>query len=350
MLTLGQASSLTKTIAKWTVGILGTVFLILIIFRVGSMIKEIISPTPPAPPTVTFGKLPQIKFPQNNTTSQFSYTIDTLTGALPVFSDRAKVYKMVPHRPDLLAFQKGQDKVSKVEFTSKGSLVSENIYQWTDDTSLSRKIVLNTLTSDFTLTSSFFTDQTILSGIHVPDQTTAMSLAGSFLSKMSSLPSDIDPAKTKTTLFSIRNGTLVPSTSFSDTQIIRVDFFQKDIDKTPIYYSNKVIPNISILVGGGEDEPQIVNADYIYQPISDESATYPIKTADEAFSQLQEGKAFILSDVNNTSSNNISISNILLGYYVGKDRQDFLMPIIVFEGDNNFVAYLSAVKDEWINN
>jgi len=352
MLTLGQASSLTKTFAKWTAGIVGAIFLVIIIIKVGTAVKEIISPTPPAPPTVIFGKLSSIEFPPNNTGVRYSYTVDTLTGSLPVFSDRAKVFKMVPDRADLLALQKAQNKVSKVGFTSKGILVSENIYEWTDEEPLLRKLTLNTLTSNFTLTSTFLTDPTILSGSQIPDKNGAISLAQSFLSSMSSLPADIDSSKTKSTLFSIKNGTLVPATSFADTQIIRVDLFQKDIDKISIYYSNPIIPNISLLIGGKEDEnkSQIVQVNYTYQGLTEENATYPIKTADEAFSQLQEGKAFIASNSSNTNISNISIRNVLLGYYMGKNRQDYLLPIVVFEGDNNFIAYVSAVKDEWISN
>lgn len=350
MLTLGQASSLTKAFAKWTAGIVGAIFLVIIIIRVGTAVKEIISPTPPVPPTVTFGKLPPIEFPPNNTKVQYSYTVDTLTGSLPVFLDRAKVFKMVPDRADLLALQKSQNKVSKIGFTSRGILVSENIYEWTDEAPFLRKLNLNTLTSNFTLTSSFLTDPVIFSRSHIPDQNGAISLAQSFLSNMSSLPVDLDSSKTKTTLFSIRNGNLIPATSFADTQIIRVDLFQKDIDKMSIYYSNPTIPNINILVGGGEDKSQIVQVNYAYQAVTEENATYPIKTASEAFAQLQEGKAFIPSNTNNTNISNISIRNVLLGYYMGENRQDYLLPIVVFEGDNNFIAYVSAVKDEWISN
>ncbi|MBI2031317.1 MAG: hypothetical protein HYT08_01760 [Candidatus Levybacteria bacterium] len=347
MLTLGQASAITKTFAKWTIGIIGAILLILIAFRVGKIVKEIISPTPPAPPTVTFGKLPKIAFPEKNIEGQFSFRIDTLTGALPSFSDRAKVFKMVPDRPDLLATQRAKDKVTKVGFKADSIQVSENIYEWTDDTPLARKLVLNTLTSNFTLTSSFFTDQTILAATNLPDQNKAVSLAQSFLSNMSSLPVDLDAEKTKATLFSIRNGTLVPSTSYSETQIVRVDFFQKNIEKMPIYYSNPVVPNISFLVGGGENDPQIVQANYTYQGVTEESATYPIKTAQEAYSELEEGNAYTAS---NNKPGTVSITNIFLAYYIGEERQEYLLPIVVFEGENNFVAYISAVKDGWLSN
>lgn len=346
MLTLNQASTITKAFVKWTIGIIGAILLILILFRIGKMVKETISPTPPAPPTVAFGKLPKIQFPPKKIEGQFSFRIDTLTGTLPSFSDRAKVFKMMPDRPDLLAVQRAKEKATKVGFKTNGTQVGENVYEWVDNTPLARKLVLNTLTSNFTLTSSFLTDPTIVAALNFPDQDKAVSLVQSFLSSMSSLPIDLDSQKTKTTLFSIKNGSLVASTSYSETQILRVDLFQKNIEKMPIYYSDPTISNISFLVGGGENGPQIVQANYTYQAITEENATYPIKTAKEAYSELEKGKAYIAS---HSKSGSISITNVFLAYYIGKERQDYLLPIVVFEGSNNFIAYVSAVKDEWVS-
>jgi len=347
MLTLAQASAITKTFIKWTVGVIGAILLILIAFRAGKIIKEIVSPTPPPPPTVAFGKLPKIQFPEKKITGQFTYTVDTLTGVLPVFPDRAKVFKMVPDRPDLLATQKAKDKVAKAGFKTNGILVSENTYEWISDDPLAKKLVFNTLTSNFTLTSSFLTDPAILSAINLPDKEKAISIAQSFLTSMSLLPLDLDPQKTKVTFLSIKNGVLVPSTSYSETQILRVDLFQKDIEKMPIYYPNPTVSNISLLIGGGKDEPQIVQVNYNYQGITEENATYPIKTAQEAYSELEKGMAYIASDV---KPGPISINNVFLAYYIGENRQEYLLPIVVFEGKNNFIAYVSAVKNGWISN
>ncbi|MCL5432856.1 MAG: hypothetical protein M1524_01950, partial [Patescibacteria group bacterium] len=75
-------------------------------------------------------------------------------------------------------------------------------------------------------------------------------------------------------------------------------------------------------------------------------ATYPIKTADESFSDLQRGDAYIVSY--DGTDPNIKIKNVYLGYYLGDTEQDYLMPIVVFEGNDNFVAFISAIKNEWL--
>ena len=161
---------------------------------------------------------------------------------------------------------------------------------------------------------------------------------------MSLFPQDLDEKKIKTANYSILNNTLVPATSISNTNIVRVDFFRKDIDNLPIFYEND--SNINLLVGKEQNQLRVVEAHYSYKTISEESSTYAIKTTSEAFFDLKQGKGFISQKPEN---NNIPIKNVFLGYYMKEKRSDFLLPVIVFQGDN-FIAYVSAVKDEWINN
>ena len=103
MLTLNKATSLTKNIAKWSAIIVGSIILLLILVRVGKTLKEIIAPTPLPPPTVSFGKLPPIEFPKSSSVQQLNYSIDTVTGALPKFPDRTRVFKIERPNPDILA-------------------------------------------------------------------------------------------------------------------------------------------------------------------------------------------------------------------------------------------------------
>ena len=102
---------------------------------------------------------------------------------------------------------------------------------------------------------------------------------------------------------------------------------------------------INVLIGEVLDQPEVVEANFIHQIPSDEYSTYPIKTSNLAFEELKKNKAYIASSPQNGK---ISIKNITLGYYIGEKEQDYLVPIIVFEG-NGFEAFVSAVTDEWTN-
>jgi hypothetical protein len=346
MATLSQINKETRLTIKWGIILLVLVILIFSGIKIGGVLKEAFFPTPPAPPTVSFDKLPEVAFPKNDQVYNLSYSIDTLTGKLPEFSDRASVYKMKQERIDLLAFQRAKDKAAGLGFSSAPTALSEGVYQWTDSSSIQRKFTLSILDSEFSLDSNFYTDEKIVSGKNLPSEKEAITMAKNFLSNLSMFPDTLGDAKTKTTLFTIKNYVLIPATSFADSQLIQVNFFQKDIDEKQVFYKSPYTPNITAYITGG-DSSQIVKADYFYQETLGDSATYPIKTAKETLEDLQNGKAFFASVP--TSTQNISIKDVTLGYFMPNINQEYLLPIVVFTGNDGFFAYVSAVKDEWIN-
>ena len=189
------------------------------------------------------------------------------------------------------------------------------------------------------------THQYIAKTLNPPNPSEAISMAKSFLENLSSFPNDIDENKTTTSLHTIENFTLIPAENGSITQVIKVYFFQKNINGLPIYYETPFSSTISLSISAGTN-PKVVEASYYHRFISQESATYPIKTAKQAFSELQKGKAYMPSHTK--GNNNILIRNAALGYYLGKENQEHLMPVIIFQGDNDFFAYVPALKDEWV--
>lgn len=348
MLTLHKATEGIKKILKWGLIAAVSLILLLIIFRVGGNIKEYFFPTPPPSPTVSFGKLPRILFPANaideEKAHRFTYALNTISGKLPTFKNQAFVYKTVFLPPSLLALQKAKNRVAKIGFSLEPTLLSETTYQW--ESSPSRRIVLDILSSNFNLSSNYVFDPKVLSAQNLPSENEAIEKATSFLNSISSFPSDIDASKTKTTLLTIEDSNLAPVASLSKAKLIRVDFFQKDINNLPIFYPNPVSSSMNVFVASGTYEPQIVEANSFHQDISEISATYPIKTADEAFAQLKNGKAYIAAYFG--EGKEVKIARVFLGYYASEEKQDYLLPIIVFEGNNGFFAYVTAIKDEWL--
>lgn len=341
MASLSQVTGKARTILKWSGVILGAILLIFVITR----IIGIIFPKPAPPPTVSFGKINAIEFPQSNTDKKLIYTIDTLSGNLPQLPTQTKVYKMQRKDPDLLALVRAQEKVGNAGFSESPEKLSESIYQWRDSDSPERILTMNILTSNFNMVSSFLLDSKTLT-FNSTDESSAIQTARSFLSSLNLFHDDIDTTKTKTALFSIKNFGLVPATSLSNAQVIQVNFYQKNINNLPTYYAGSSISPINLLVAEILRTPQVVEANYSYQQTSSENATYPIKTANQALSELKEGKAYIVSHFGDEK---ILIKNVILGYYIGDKTQDYLSPIIVFEGNNGFLAYVEAVTDEWVN-
>ncbi len=342
MVTLHKATQETRLLLKWGAILLGIIIFAMLAIRIGGGIKEYFFPTPPPPPTVLFDKLPKVVFKEVPLLKKLTYSLDTLSGTLPKFPSQLPVYKLLQPKPSLLAHDKAQEKVSQLGFNQQGIPLSETLYQWDEESYSFKRLTLNILSYNFDLTSSFLYDPQVLSPKVPPNETNALEKAQSFLSTISNYSEDLDFEKTKSTLLSIKNAQLKEATSLSDTRLVRVDFYQKDVDKYPIYYPNPPFSAINFLVSNGN----IVEAHGWYHKIDPDSATYPIKSAEQAFDLLKKGKASIVSYFGDDTK--ISIKNVTLGYYLEDVDQDYAMPIIIFEGSNGFFAYVSAVSDEWI--
>ncbi|HET9947192.1 MAG TPA: hypothetical protein VFQ63_03970 [Patescibacteria group bacterium] len=312
-------------------------------------IKEALYPTPPPPPTVSFGKLPLIAFPKNTPQGTYTYSLSTISGGLPAFPDRATIYQSLGPQPNLLGLTNARTMVANVGYSGDPTQVSDTDYSWTNQDSLPKKITINTQIQNFSVTSAYTSDQTVLAAAQLPDGSHATDAVSTYLQNLGLTPTDIDSSKTKVSLFAISNGQISPATSLSTAQIVRVDLFQSQINNLPVVYPQPTYSTMNFLLASSQNtDPQIVEAHFFHQSITSTSATYPIKTAKQAYEDLQNGKAYIASP--STTGNQVIIKNIFLAYYMSDSIQPYLQPVFVFSGDNNFVAYLPAITDVWVNN
>lgn len=340
MLSLHAASEDIRNLVKWGMILLLIFFFGFFIYR----IWPILFPPPAIAPTVKFGKIPGIPFPKSTVNGTFTYTLDTVPGDLPVFPDRINVYKIGLPTPNILALQQAKNRVTLGGFADNPTKVSETKYQWKQITPPFRNIVYDILSKDFELTSDFMNDIDVLSAGNLKTEENAKDIAISFLKDIDSYPQDLDDEITKTNRLSIVNNTLVPATSISSTQVIAVDFFQKKIDDLPIVHPS--VSLVRLLVGSAGRGSQTIEGKLVHQTITDESSTYPIKSAEQAFNDLKNNNAFIVSS--NSKSGVITINNVNLAYFIGEETQEYLLPVVVFEGSDNFKAYVSAVLSDWI--
>jgi len=347
MLTLHKVIGTTRNGLKWIGIVAGTAIIIYLLFRLGGFLKETFFPTPPPPPTVTFGKLPEINFPKSTIShDSFTYEVKTLSGFLPAFSDRLLVNKISHNEPNLLDLQRAKTSVAGINFNSLENKLSDTQYEWSDNTTLSRKIVMDIVSRNFIYETNFLSYSPVSSSSAPITKERAIEDASEFFSTMSSLPSVIDPTLTKTESYGFREGRLIPAVTAPDTNLIRVDFFRNKINNLPVYHDHPLNSLIYAMVTPFRQVP-VVEARYTYHQVTEISATYPIKTAQEAFEELQSGRAYIAAYYGDSS--NIEIEEVTLAYYLSSDvDQEYVMPIVVFMGKDGFFAYVSAIKDDWI--
>lgn len=368
---------------------LGGIIIIVIFFRIGIVVKNILFPPKIAPANQAYGPIPFLNFPQSTVDGEFTYTIDTLDGTLPVFPDRLIVYPVIQDTADLLNLETVKDKIATMKLVdSAGNPLPEiprggPMYEWEETTGIRRKVIFDIVAMDFTIASEYLGSNTVLranSFRTLPDEFAAVDTIEKLLTDINLLPPDIDLEKTtkpdpeinyvtKPQLFSIVSGDLNPASSLSNAQVIRVDLYQKNIgykltagkagDLTkfqefemdmPIMYPKPPYSTMNFLVASGPVDLDVVSAMYNHQEVNTETeagkepATYPIKTSDEAFADLQAGNAYIAAY--SGSESQILVNEVYLAYFLGEEKQEYLMPVVVFEGPNGFFAYVSAVKDE----
>ena len=358
MASLAQTTQLTRTALKWA-GIAFAAFLIirLVLFPVGKSIWNAVFPKAHPAPTTAFGKLPEIPFPTKTQPTQLTFTIQTTAGVLPPtcvlevclvsddpsqplnIPDRINVYPTDERAAGFSSYDLAKQKVGRIDFTGEGAAVSPIIYSWRDAKVEGRQITFDIVTNAFTLKSPIAPESQALPLIE------ATTVSKRMLSDMGLLPTDLEDAKTKTIFLKLQNGNLVRTTSLAESNAIQVDFYRESLDKLPILYPQTDRSLMSFRVKRGNGVPQqIIEANFSHKPVDvTNPSTYPIKTAQQAFDELQAGKGYFAAT---GPSKVFPIQKVYLAYYEGLDNIEFFLPVFVFEG-NSFQAFVEAIAPEW---
>lgn len=358
---------------------IGAIIIIVSLFRFGAFIIKTFTPPDITPPNQALGELPALEFAESVVDNEFTYVLNTVSGTLPTdFPDRLAVYPLVPDEPSLLNLDAARQKARSLGFADRqGKPISENSlgngkYEWLNPTGHNKRLVFDIVTFDFTLDSQFLASLTTLNAARLGNEQTAIATVEKFLNSIALLPEDVDLEITKTPsgddnyntypkLYDVINGAIIPTASLSNTKVIRVDLYQKPIEydldlgieetppvkiQLPIRYPKPPFSTMNFWVASGQTAAEVSRADFKHYAIDSSSktpATYPIISIDEAFETLKSGEAYIASYEG--LNQQILIDNIYLAYYLGTENQEYLMPIIVFEGQNGFFAYVSALKN-----
>jgi len=291
-------------------------------------------------PNVKYGILPKIVFP----TKEFkpkTFTFEMPNDSFPKFSDQARVYIVFRTDKSFLALEQETEAARQMGFTQKGVDKGDNVYEFKNDSNQTLRIKI--LDGSFKLSYPYGDDQILMANKSVPDKVEAIDKAKSFLEAAGRLPKDLASGSQIATFYRIEGSNLKQVTTIAEANLVRVDFYRENFDnEVKIVSTEANKAPVSVLISGsGVGARNIVEVDYKYVNIDRESfATYPTKTLNEAMTELKSGKYWPVSDVVN---NGVIIRKIYLAYFEPITLTNFMQPIYVFEGDNNFIAYVSAI-------
>lgn len=322
-----------------------------------------LNPPPEPPPTVGFGKLPQLRLPALSIEGNPTYTLDTPTGVLPEFDDRAEAVAVATPQPTLLGEEKARNLARELDFGGEGTLSSDKKTLTFQDGTDGRTLAVNVTNQNFELSTSVSRIRTLTKGT-APSGTEAIQGAQGILNRLGLLKFEFDTGN-QTTLFRAGAGATVEEVgSTSEAHLTEVNFFRSLTEVAaqayPILPGNPHQGLIQVWVTTGI-KPEINNILKIsYQAQETELdknrvETYPLRNVSEAWTEVQNRQGIALVETS-APITTIQITKVELAYFDDPIYQTYLQPIYVFSGiakdannqETEFVAYSQAISTDWI--
>lgn len=344
MITLVTTTRKIRTISKWATVVLGSITLLVVLIRTGLWANELFFPKPPPPPEQGFGQLPQLDFSSEKLT-EYTYRINTISGFLPVLSDREKVYKFVEPQNFILTVFPIRDKLGRIKFTQNEKKLDEITYSWNNSINTGQIIIYNIVNNSFEIKYDFINDTNILNSSFVSPKAQTIAAVQKILGDIGEDTTDLDFDNSRFTFYRIENADpqltrLVEVEERENPNVVKIDLKQLKINNMSlIYKDDKDYPMHFYIASFPPDKPEILSGFYYHnRVVSDQNSSYPLKLAEYALNDLKKGNALLIKT---PASSKIDILDIYLAYYINKDEK-YLRPVFVFEG-KDFMAIVDAI-------
>ncbi len=346
--TLTKITRMGRNVVKYGI----TTLVILMVGRVAMSafiaFWKAMNPPPPPEPTAGFGALPSIQFPlQTDEDKPVSYRLETASGTLPNFGDRAKVFLMTKNSANLLDTENAQKTASAYGFTEKPEILNSRTHRWTKIQPLTTTFDFDIIDHNFTYETDFLSRPELILEADLPTNFDADQQVKSFLSTAQLLPPDVATTSGEITYLRAVGGLLKPAVAISEA-----DFVQVDLNRGPIdgiynpYTPDGVTGAIHAVLVSGRGGNNILKLIRQIYPIDYSMVhTYYIRSSQSAWNTLQSGEGYI---ANKGTTEPAVIRQVELGYFESTDYQPYYQPIYVFKGDGGFIGYVSAIDPRYI--
>ena len=344
-MTLAEISYWSRQTIKW--GFFFLVFIIVgrAVFNIGYGIYRSFVPPAPKAPTVTFGKLPAIVFPRSKE-GNYKFTLQTPTGELPKFVPSVVVYLMPQFQSSFLGVDEAGRMARGLGFNGSLNKVSPTIYRF-EHSDVPKTLDINIVNKTFSISYNLLAKPEILT-MRPPSTEEAQRDIVGYISSLDLLKEEYPLTQVGYEYLKTDGLELVPVSSLSESNFVRVNFFRKKYGELGVVTPQRTQSNVWFIVSGaGSGSSQVVAGEYHHFPVDESKAsTYPIKTAEAAWGELNGGKAIIIRGLAEGKSD-VTVRRVYLAYYDAGEPQQFFQPVVVFEGDGGFAAYVPAVSPQY---
>lgn len=345
MASLTQASIIARKTIRYSIYSIILLIVGRVVINAGFKIFRVIFPEPPPPPEVCFGKLTTLPFPEGAPGFEnLTFTLETATGDLPAFPEQLSVHFMPKAPASLQNLELAKQKALSLGFQPGGRELVETVFLFQHSTAPS-SLTMNIVSGIFSISYDLRANPRAIDNLPPAPEAASVKVR-SYLSQAGLFKEDLSGPATYN-FIKIVEGRFEERVSLSESDLTKVNLFRKNFNDISPVTPNPKQSNVWFMLSGSRDkENQIIAAEYQYYPIDEErGCTYPLITAKQAWESLTSGSGFIASTDNNQTQ--ITIRRVYLAYYDAGQYTEFYQPVVVFEGDNNFVAYIPAVTGDF---
>ncbi len=324
-------------------------FILRVVFSFAVSYWQSLNPVEEAPPTVIFGPIPPPQFLDTlSKTAGLNLNLLTIEGGPQEATSTGKVYFMPKKLPSLLTSKRARETAGRLKFSVEPAIVSYTLYRFSEG---NRTLELDTVNNNFVYTYRYQSDDSFFSQNTAIETNKALSLTTAFFQSAGIVDSSIY-AKNNVVLLSYSKETdiFTPTTNMEVANAARVNYFRADVDGLALLPPEYNLSYIYAVVSPSNDESKkIIRAEYKFWPIDfNNFGTYPLRTSLSSWEDIKEGRGVVATFGQNPKEGEIIIRKVYLAYYDSGMPENYLQPIFVFEGDNGFIAYTSAIDPQYL--
>lgn len=298
-----------------------------------------------------FGKIKKPLLKETTASSSADFILDTIEGQPVTATDTAKIYFLPPSYSRMKFLQQIYLMAKAVGFDTENVKHSlEKTEAIFDDGQ--QKMIINITNFNFSYEYMLkeLNKENFFENNRLPSESEIEGKAANFLNAVGRYPDELSRGKRNLIYLTYQTDTqqLILAPQNETTNMVEVDFYRADIDDFPIIspkYFNS--PNY-VVIAFNKEGFRIIKAQVnFFERSKDQIGLYPIKLGSMAWEELKNNRGIIISPSGNST---INIKKMFLGYFDPDIYQEYLQPVYVFLGDNNFVGYVPAVSEEYLIN
>ncbi len=299
---------------------------------------------------IAFGKIEPPKLPEATSSAGFEFTLDTIEGVPVTATETANIYFM-PDAPTRFGYREKIYLMAKT-FGFDTTTIKHKLEGKTavfEDRGA--KLTVDIGNFNFNYADNTIETSSLQTGSVTMSKTDIINKSIDFLKQTGRYPDELSRGTTNVIYlkYDPAHGDFVNVERAYEASAVEVDFQRPSVGDIPVVTPKFFNSQNYVIMNFKNNEPRVIRAQVAFYEKSEEQyGIYPIKTGEEAWEKLKAGQGKIVAGT--AGKRNITIKEMKLYYFDPDIYQTYFQPVYVFFGEGNFVAYVTAVKDEYLLN